>query len=105
MLIFRFHTIAILILSFAAFPLPARAQPLFHFEHDWTVAVGDQLYGLREVVQTPGGFRHTLVWVGPRAIYLPCRAVDVVRGSSLPAVAVPVGWWHLAPRPNGFTPP
>jgi hypothetical protein len=45
---------------------PASAQPLFHSERDWTIEVSGQLYGFRGVVQTPGEFWWTQVWIGGR---------------------------------------
>jgi hypothetical protein len=41
-------------LALAFWPLGASAQPLFHYEANWTITVGEHLYGLRQVVQTPG---------------------------------------------------
>ena len=41
---------------------PANAQPLFHYERDWTIEVEGRLYGFRDVVQTPGDFYWTQVW-------------------------------------------
>jgi len=45
---------------------PVGAQPLFHCEHDWTIEIGGGRYGFRDVVQTPGEFRWTQVWVAGR---------------------------------------
>jgi hypothetical protein len=59
-------------------PLASAAQPLFRFDHDWTVTIGGRLYGLREVVQTPGDFRWTQVWVGRSSFDVRLRAAEVL---------------------------
>ena len=69
---------AVLCLTILFWPRPASAQPLVHVEHDWTFTIGEQLYGLREVVQTPGEFRSTQVWVGGRSYHTRLRAIAVV---------------------------
>lgn len=57
--------------AFALWPLTAGAQPLFHWEHDWTIDVNGRTYGIREVVQTPGGFRRTQLFVAGHALEPP----------------------------------
>jgi hypothetical protein len=65
-------------LVFAFWPVSASAQPLFRCENNWTVTVGDQLYGLREVVMMPGEKRWTQVWIGPYTIDMNCRAAEAI---------------------------
>lgn len=55
---------------------PASAQPLFQFERDWTAYLGGELYGFRDVIQTPGGFRRTQVWIGSRLFHPADVAAD-----------------------------
>lgn len=45
---------------------PASAQALFRYERDWTADLGGLMYGFRDVIQTPGEFRRTQVWIGGR---------------------------------------
>ncbi len=54
----------------------AAAQPLFHHEYDWTFIMGDQLYGFRDVVQEPGHFRWTEIWLGDRVYEPEIKAED-----------------------------
>jgi hypothetical protein len=76
-------------LAIAVWPVPVSAQPLFRYEHDWTITVGDHMYGLREVVQMPGGWRWTQVWVGQHSFNTRFRAGEVVTlALRAPAVAV-----------------
>ena len=67
-------------------PLAASAQPLFHYEHDWTVTVGGHLYGMREVVQTPGDFRRTQIWIGGYLFHTSIR-LNHLCGGAQPARA------------------
>ncbi|MBW3600533.1 MAG: hypothetical protein KY475_25120 [Planctomycetes bacterium] len=70
-------------------PPPAEAQPLFHCEHDWTVMAGERRYGLKEIVQTPGEFRRTQVWVGHRSFDIHLRAAAVAGlAMALPAAVI-----------------
>jgi hypothetical protein len=75
-------------------PRPASAQPLFEYEHDWTVAVDGRLYGLQQVAQFPGGFRTTHVWLG----WYSCDIKGPVAQTLPRAVLSPV---HLMPRIDG----
>jgi hypothetical protein len=77
-----------LCLTIVLWPLPANAQPLFHYEHDWTVTIGEHQYGLREVVQTPGDFRRTQVWAGRYSFDVRFRAAGVLAIVLLPPVAM-----------------
>src|SRR6266571_3344172 len=65
-------------------PLAASAQPLFHNEHDWTVIVGGHLYGMREVVQTPGDFRRTQIWIGGYLFHTSFRLTHLCGGDQPP---------------------
>src|SRR5438128_7507747 len=58
-------------------PLPASAQPLFRAEHNWTVTIGDHLYGLRQLVKTPGEVRWTQIWIGRCTFDTRLRAAEV----------------------------
>jgi hypothetical protein len=51
------------LLTLALWSFQVDAQPLFRYEHDWTVMIGGRMCGIREVVQTPGEFRSTRIWV------------------------------------------
>jgi len=62
----------------------AGAQPLFRGERDWTTEIGGQLYGFRDVVQTPGDFRWTQVWIAGRS-FVPAHN--------------PADWWVFALPP------
>ena len=68
----------LLCLALALWPLRASAQPLFRYERNWTVTVGEHLYGLRQVVQRPGERRLTQVWIGRCAFDMHCRAEEVI---------------------------
>jgi hypothetical protein len=84
----------LLCLAVAFWPLPARAQPLFHTERNWTVTVGEHLYGLRQVAETPGERRWTQVWVGRSAFDMRCRAEEVIPLIRLPpAYFLPTVWY------------
>jgi hypothetical protein len=54
----------LLLLTMLFAPLPARAQPLFRCEHNWTFSIGERVYGLQQVVKTPGELRYTTIWFG-----------------------------------------
>ena len=62
----------LLCMALAFWPLRASAQPLFRYERNWTVTMGEHLYGLRQVVQIPGERRFTQV--GLAAAQLTCAA-------------------------------
>lgn len=79
-------------------PLAAMAQPLSHYEHDWTFTIGGQMYGLREVVQTPGEFRRTQLWVGGYSREVRLRPVEVVALALVPLAAAVFGLWHVSRR-------
>jgi hypothetical protein len=68
----------LLSLAIAIWPLPANAQPLFHYERNWTITTGEHLYGLRQVAETPGDRRFTQVWLGRCTFDMRCRAEEVV---------------------------
>jgi hypothetical protein len=76
-------------------PPPAHAQPLFRSEHNWTVAVGEHLSGLRQVAQAPGDLRHTQVWVGRCSFDIRCRAWAVVALAALPPPDPVPRFWRL----------
>ena len=81
-------------MALAFWPLRASAQPLFRYESNWTFTVGEHLYGLRQVVQTPGERRWTQVWVGRSVFDMRCRADEVIALISLPPVqSVPRVWY------------
>ena len=73
-------------MALAFWPLRASAQPLFRYESNWTVTVGENLYGLRQVVQTPGDIRWTQVWVGRCSFDMKCRAEGLIALIPLPPV-------------------
>jgi hypothetical protein len=83
-------------MAIAFWPLRASAQPLFRYERNWTVPVGERLYGLRQVAQTPGERRWTQVWLGPYTFDMRCRA-DEVLALILhpPEVFIPRVWYLL----------
>jgi hypothetical protein len=54
----------LLALTLLLWPSSARAQPLFHMEHNWAVLIDGRRFGLLQVVQIPGDFRRTAVWLG-----------------------------------------
>jgi hypothetical protein len=76
-------------------PPPARAQPLFRYEHNWTVAAGEHLYGLRQVAQAPGDFRHTQVWVGRYTFDIRCPAAAAVALAAFPPPGPVPRLWRL----------
>jgi hypothetical protein len=55
---------------------PADAQPLFRRERVWTVDIGGRTYGLCDVVQTPGDFWWTEVWIAGRSFVPAHRPAD-----------------------------
>ena len=61
-------------LSIALWTTTAAAQPLFRTEHDWTITIADEPYGLKQVVQTPGDFRTTTIHVGGHTFQTRWRA-------------------------------
>jgi hypothetical protein len=88
----------LLSVAIAFWPLPANAQPLFHYERNWTITTGEHLYGLRQVAETPGDRRWTQVWIGRSAFDMRCRADEVIalillsRADLVPRVAYLVDW-------------
>lgn len=52
--------------ALALWPSPADAQPLFRRERDWTFEIGGRTYGVCDVVQTPGDFWWSEVWIAGR---------------------------------------
>jgi hypothetical protein len=63
---------------------------LVRYERNWTVTMGEHLYGLREVVQIPGERRWTQVWIGRCAFDVRCRADELIAVLLLPpAYSVP----------------
>ena len=84
----------LLLLTLALWPFAATAQPLFRYEHDWTVIIAGRTYGIREVGQTPGEFRRTQVWFVQcsRDVSLRASAILVLIGTSL-AAGVFVLWY------------
>ena len=88
----------LLCMALAFWPVRASAQPLFRYERNWTVTVGEHLYGLRQVVQTPGERRWTQVWIGRCAFDMRCRADEVMAllllppAYSVPQVGLLVDW-------------
>jgi len=75
-------------------PLPASAQPLFRYEHNWTVTIGDHLYGLRQIVKTPGEVRFTQVWLGRYTFDTRFRAAAAVALMLLSPIDPTFGFWH-----------
>jgi hypothetical protein len=45
-------------------PLTATAQVGGYTEHNWTVAVGNATFGLRQEFLIDGGYRHTRIFLG-----------------------------------------
>jgi|GEM_PF-4239385 len=89
----------VFLLTLMVWPVAVSAQPLFHHEHDWTVSIAGQTYGLREVVQTPGEFRRTQIWVCGRSRELKLRAVEVLVIVLAPlAAVVGFGLWRVNRR-------
>jgi hypothetical protein len=82
-------------LTLALGPARAHAQPLFRYEHNWTVTVGEHTYGLRQVAQAPGDSRHTQVWVGRYSFDIRCRAWAVVALAALPPAGPVARFWRL----------
>jgi hypothetical protein len=85
----------LLCLATALEPSPASAQPLFHAERNWTITIGERLYGLRQVVQTPGERRWTQVWMGRSVFDVRCRAEEILALPLLPPVhsIAKIGYW------------
>jgi hypothetical protein len=71
-------------MAIALWPVPASAQPLFRCEHNWTVTAGEQVYGLRQVLQIPGNSRWTQVWLGRCTFDMRCRNEEVIALLLLP---------------------
>jgi hypothetical protein len=85
-------------------PAPARAQPLFRFEHNWMVDSAAGRYGLLEVVQVPGEFRWTQVWVGRRHFDVRYRLAAAVTAVAPPPVSLVRRYWGMWERPRGQAP-
>ena len=68
----------VLCLTFLFWPLPARAQPLFRGEHNWTFDIGDHHYGLEQVVKIPGDLRYTTIWLGRCCLDTRFREAEVI---------------------------
>jgi hypothetical protein len=64
--ILQFLTLILVALS----PRISQAQPWIHREHDWTMTVGGADFGVRELVQEPGGLRWTVICAGERTCSL-----------------------------------
>jgi hypothetical protein len=85
-------------LAIALWPLSASAQPLFRVEHNWTFTAGEDLYGLRQLLQMPGDIRHTQVWMGRYTFDMRCRAEEVIallllpRADLMPRFGCLVNW-------------
>ena len=75
-------------------PLPASAQPLFRVEHNGTVTIGDRLYGLRQIVKTPGEVRWTQIWIGCCTFDTILRAAEVVSLILRSPADAMLGYWH-----------
>jgi len=52
----------------------AAAQPLFKREPDWTITVCGWQFGLQGIIQIPGDFHRTRIWLGPRYFEMHLRA-------------------------------
>jgi hypothetical protein len=60
------------------FSRPAQAQPLFRSDRNWTFSAGEYVFGLREVIMTPGEKRWTQVWLGRCSFDIRCRAAEFI---------------------------
>ena len=90
-------------LALLLWPAPAMAQPLFHVEHNWTSTIEGHRYGLWEVVQTPGDFRWTEIWVADCPIRTRHRVAAMVTVIIEPIVRPLANWLRLyGPRPQGL---
>ena len=81
----------LLALTLLLWPSTVRAQPLFRTEHNWAVILDERRYGLVQVLQIPGDFRRTQVWLGWWSFDIGGRAVNAIA----PALLSPV---HVIPR-------
>ena len=68
---------ALFALLVVVWPVPAQAQPLFETEHDWRITIGENAWGLRQVVQQPGELRRTTIELGPWRFHTRLRAAEV----------------------------
>ena len=68
----------LVLLAFLLCPQAAHAQPLFRIDQSWTVSIGDNQFGLREVIMTPGELRWTQVWLGCCSFDIHCRAAEFI---------------------------
>jgi hypothetical protein len=87
-------------LALLLWPCPAMAQPLFRFEHNWTVMIDGHRYGLLEVVQIPGDSRWTEVWIGPYRFKTEYRLAAMVTEVVQPSVKLILGYWRLPDGPR-----
>jgi hypothetical protein len=39
-------------------------QPLFRHEHEWTFELDNRKYGIDRLIQEPGHWQHTQIWLG-----------------------------------------
>lgn len=65
----------------------ASAQPLFHYERDWTATLGGKMYGVRDVVQEPNGLRWPQVWVAGHSFSPANRVADRAAVALVPGAA------------------
>ncbi len=73
----------------------AEAQPLFRFEHDWTVDIGEGTYGIREVIMEPDSFQYTQFFYGPGSANVRFRVRTILGIACLTVVACMTGGWAL----------
>ena len=88
----------------ALWPVSAVAQPLVETEHDWRITIGENAYGLRQVVQRPGEFRHTMIELGPWVFHTRLRAAEVAAlalGPLALVTAVAMSRWRRKEQPSG----
>ena len=85
-------------------PAPAMAQPLFRFEHNWTIMIDGHRYGLLEVVQIPGDSRWTEIWIGDHSFKTEYRLAAMVTVVVQPSVKLILGYWRLPDGPRGRRP-
>jgi hypothetical protein len=92
------------VLIVAFWPAPTAAQPLFETEHDWRITIGENAYGLRQVVQQPGELRQTTIELGPWRFHTRLRAAEVAAialGPLVLVVAVTMSRWRRKAQARG----
>jgi hypothetical protein len=70
-------------------PVPAAAQYFYtETEHDWSVAIGEDSWGVRQVVVRPGETRQTTIHLGSHVYRTRLRAAEVAAIALGPLVLV-----------------